>query len=72
MSNLEPIYLLPQNVKRLLLITRNRCLRSMIGVLSYVWEDARIWVHRNYALEMHLNYLMPISKAQNASCFSPS
>ena len=35
-------------------------------VLFYVWEDARVWAHWNHSLDMHLNYLGPVS------CFSPS
>ena len=31
-----------------------------------VWEDARVWAHWNHSLDMHLNYLGPLS------CFSPS
>lgn len=28
----------------------------------FLWEDARIWVHWNYSLDMHLNYTGPMSK----------
>ena len=38
----------------------------MILVLFSVWEDARIWAHCNYSLDMHLPYLGPVS------CFPPS
>ena len=37
----------------------------MILVLFYVWEDARVWAHRN-SLDLHLNPLGPVA------CFSPS
>ena len=42
----------------------------MILVLFCVWEDARVWAHWNYSLDGHLDYLRPVSQAQNASCFS--
>ena len=38
----------------------------MISALFYVWEDARVWAHGNHSLDMHLNYLGPVS------CFSSS
>ena len=54
------------NIKRLLLITKDKRLKLMILVLFYVWEDARIWAHWSYSLDLHLNYLGPVS------CFSSS
>ena len=42
------------NIKRLLLIAKNRHLELMILVLCSVWEDARIWAHWNHFLDAHL------------------
>lgn len=53
-------------LKRLLLITKSRHLKVMVLVLFYIWEDARVWAHWNYSLDMHLNCLGPLS------CLSPS
>ena len=44
----------------------------MILVLFCVWDDARMWADWNYSLDIHLNYLGPVSKAQNPSSFSAS
>ena len=52
-------------IQGLLLITKNRNLKLMILDFS-VWEDAGIWAHWNDSLDMHLTYLGPVSKAQNA------
>ena len=30
-------------------------------MLSYVWEDARVWAHWNHSFDMHLRYLGPVS-----------
>ena len=39
----------------------------------YIWENARIWGHWNFPLDMYINNLgVSIYKAQNASSFSPS
>ena len=38
-----------------------RHFKLMILVLSYVWEDVRIWAHRNCSSDRNLNYLGPIS-----------
>ena len=51
---------------------KTRHLKLIILVLLYVWEDARIWGHWNYSLDVHLNYLGSVSKAHKASCFSLS
>ena len=32
----------------------------------------KLWIYWNYSLDMHLNYLGPVPKAQNASFFSSS
>ena len=40
--------------KRLLLIIKNRYLKLLILVLSYLWKDARIIGHWNSSWEMHL------------------
>ena len=29
--------------------------------LFYVWEDARVWTHRNHSFPRHLSYLGPVS-----------
>ena len=29
--------------------------------LCYVWEDARVWAHRNHSFDKDLNYLGPAS-----------
>ena len=52
--------------------SKSRHLKLIILEHFCVWEGARIWVHRNYSLAMHLNHLGLVSKAQNASGFSPS
>ena len=31
--------------QKLPIITKNKCLKVMILVLFYVWEDARVWAH---------------------------
>ena len=31
------------DINGLLLITKTRCLKLMILVLFYIWEDARVW-----------------------------
>ena len=41
-----------QNIKRLLLITQYKHLKAMILVFFYVWEEARVWAHGNYSLDM--------------------
>ena len=35
------------------------------ATLFHVWEGGRVWVGGNYSLDMHLNYLGPVT------CFSP-
>ena len=47
--------------KRLLLITNNGHLKSMILVLFCVWEDAGIWAYWSYSFDMHVRYLGPVS-----------
>ena len=51
---------------------KSRHLKLIILEYFCVWEGARIWVHWNYSLDMHLKHLGLVSKAQNASGFSPS
>ena len=31
------------------------------SVLFYVWEDARVWVHRRHSFDMHLSSLGPVT-----------
>ena len=38
-----------------------RHFKLMILVLSYVWEDVRIWARRNCSSDRNLNYLGPVS-----------
>ena len=33
----------------------------MILVLSYVWEEARVWAHWYHSFHMHLSYVRPVS-----------
>ena len=40
-------------------------------MLLCIWEDAIIWAHWNYSLDVHCNYQGPVSKAHNASYFFP-
>ena len=60
------------DIKRLLLTIKNRHLHLVIFMLFYVWEGARVWLHWNYSLDTHLNYLGPVSRAPNVSWFSAS
>ena len=60
------------DIKRLLLTIKNRHLHLVIFMLFYVWEGARVWLHWNYSLDMHLNYLGLVSRAPNVSWFSAS
>ena len=56
------------NIKRLMLIAhKNGHLMLKISMLFYVWGRCRrVWAYWNYSLDMHLNYLEPVS------CFSPT
>ena len=47
--------------QRLLPIIRNRHLKWMVSVLFSVWEDARVWAHRNQPFDIHCNYLESVS-----------
>ena len=45
------------NIKRLLLIAKNRHLK-----LTIVWGDVRVWADWNSPFGMHLHYLGPVSR----------
>lgn len=49
------------NIERLPLTTKDRYLKLII-VLFCIREKARIWTHRNYSLDLHPNYLGPVSR----------
>ena len=42
-------------------LKKTRYLRLMNLVLFFIWEDARVWAHRNHPFDMHLTYLWPVS-----------
>ena len=45
--------------KRTTIKSQNK-IKLMILVSTCVWEDARIWSHWNFSLDVHFNYLRPI------------
>ena len=50
------------NIRRLLLIKgKSDIFRLRNLALFYIWEDVRVWAHRNYSFVMHLTYVGPVS-----------